>query len=459
MEVQYIAYWLNGDGTQDLLHPDLPLHEVELTRDLGVGRMTAKFPPEMLRDRIDDGRHVLQEWATAIYVMVDGSLFDAYIVASLPDDDQVAQLDAVGWLGYLSGFPYRGSFNRRDIAAETGFREIVAGLDGWPGADIGFTTAFYGAFRRIGNPDPDSLPAIPALPPVPPPFKEAPPVKPPRPEGTQGRLSPKPGQKGKPKLIEYHDTEMGKYDKAYKEWEERRKAAEKAQNDYQQAVNERNNVLEQRERMLEDAAFKLNWWSTHDLLREFQSLLSEVDGQVKVAHKLSDDGTATHRIEVFGSAVRRNTNVELVDGENVIEKPVITRGGDKHGKTAVVIGAGEGPAMRRSTWVYEAGGDRGLQRVITHVDKSLRYHSQVSRAAERLVRRRRWWVEYGPLKVTDSGLAPIRDFDVGDEVMYRTRDRRGRNHSAWVLVTRIAISPDEGTAEISIEPIEEVSTS
>ena len=80
MDVQFVAYWLNGDGTQELLHPDLPLSRPQVTRDLGVGRLTGTLPPEVARMRNHSGRLVVQEWATAVYVLVDGLVFDAFIV-------------------------------------------------------------------------------------------------------------------------------------------------------------------------------------------------------------------------------------------------------------------------------------------------------------------------------------------------------------------------------------------
>ena len=118
MDVQFVAYWLNGDGTQELLHPDLPLSKPQVTRDLGVGRLTGTLPPELARMRNHSGRLVVQEWATAIYVMVDGLVFDAFIVESISDSDTTVTIDCVGWLGFLRGMPYTGTMSLNNVSVE-----------------------------------------------------------------------------------------------------------------------------------------------------------------------------------------------------------------------------------------------------------------------------------------------------------------------------------------------------
>src|SRR5699024_56386 len=136
-------------------------------------------------------------------------------------------------------------------------------------------------------------------------------------------------------------------------------------------------------------------------------------------------------------------------------------GSDKHGKTVIVIGAGEGQSMLRTEWGYAAGGDDGLQRVLTHADKGIGTKYRADRIAESLVRRRRFWRDFGTLTVvdTDKPGSKYAGFDVGDEIMFRTTDRDGFDIETWVLITRITMRPDEELIEVDIEPIEEVATS
>lgn len=122
------------------------------------------MPPEFLAQVDHKGRRLITEWATAIYVYDTGDLVDAFIVSEVTDEGERASIDCVGWLGYLSGFPYRGTFSARDIHAADAINEIVNSLDKWPGADVGISTAFYGAFPDLGNPAPGEMPEIPTLP-------------------------------------------------------------------------------------------------------------------------------------------------------------------------------------------------------------------------------------------------------------------------------------------------------
>lgn len=444
MDIQYVARWVNGDGTEEFTHPDLPLTEVSITREIGVGRLTATVPPEFLAQVDHKGRRLITEWATAIYVYDTGDLFDAFLISEVTDEGETASIDCVGWLGFLSGFPYRGTFSARDIHAADAINEIVNSLDKWPGADVGLSTAFYGAFPDIGNPAPGDLPVIPTLPAKPPAFTEPQPDRPEYDYDNKAR----------------YERLMREYDKKLKAWQERRDAAREVETDYQGKVRDRENAQDEYERTLDRAAYRLNWWTTHDLLGELQSVLGDIDAQVKVAHTEYSDGSIEHRLEFFSERHTRVTAVDLVEGENVIQRVDITAGTDKHAKSVVVLGAGEGKGMLRSTYYYEAGGDRGLQRVQTHIDKGLGTQYRVSRLADRLVRRRRYWRGYGTLTVIDTDKPGSGNgFDVGDEVMYRTTDRDGFDHEAWVLVTRIVMKPAEELLEIDIEPIEEVATS
>ncbi|WP_029090100.1 DUF4200 domain-containing protein [Brevibacterium album] len=441
MDVQYAAYGLNGDGTQELLHPDLHLSDVTIARELGVGRLTGTLPPEVLRERAHTGAQVIQPWRTAIYAFVDGVLFDAYIIAEVSDSDSKAEIDCVGFLGYLGVLPYRGVFKRRDVPAQDAFRQVVYNAATWGGSDLGFALQFHGTLPRLGNPDPGRLDPIPAMPRKPPAFTEKQPTKPKRPTGSG--------------LGSSYTKAMDRYNKDLEAWRKRRDAAQEADREYKRKKDERDRAIKDREKALDDAAYKLEHWSTHSLLGEFQSLLQDCDANARVVHTMSGH-QASHRIEVFAGSRRRNHRATFVDGENVMVRPKLTRGTELEATTVQVYGAGEGSKMLRSQWGYPAGGRHGLQRVTTHVDKRLRSHQRVSATAEALVRTRREWWEYDELTVINDSLAPIGAFDVGDEVLYSTLDRRGLETEAWVLITQIEINPAEGVASVRIKPLGDI---
>lgn len=463
MDVQFVAYWLNGDGTQELLHPDLPLSKPQVTRDLGVGRLTGTLPPEMARMRNHSGRLVVQEWATAIYVMVDGLVFDAFIVESISDSDTTVTIDCVGWLGFLRGMPYTGTMSLNNVSVETVVNSLLSSVRrGWSGADIGLYPRFYGSFPLLGVPDPDDLPRIPGLPQKPKAFTQKQPVSPKRPtapkKGNMTDKQYKAARKAYEAALKRYDKARKDYQNDLKTWRERRDAARKAEQAYKTKVRERESAIKERKRVLESAAYKINWWSTHDTLREIQSVLGDVGGQARVVHTLAESGAATHTLELFGVRRRRLSGVEFIDGENVMKRPRLTRGGIDQAKTVVTLGSGEGSKMVRQSVSVPAGGANGLRRVVVHADKSIRNPVRAGRAASDLLSRRRRVWEYETLTVIDSGLAPIRVFDVGDEVMYRTLDRRGLEVEAWVLVVEIGLDTEQGVMNVSVVPAGEVQT-
>lgn len=462
MDVQFVAYWLNGDGTQELLHPDLPLVKPSVVRDLGVGRLTGTVPPELVRLRNHSNRLVLQEWATAIYVLVDGIVFDAFIVESITDNDTTVSIDCVGWLGFLRGMPYANIISRNSISVETVVRSLLNSVSrSWQGADIGFRPEFYGTFPLLGVPDPDDIPTIPALPRKPPAFNTKQPVSPKRPtaprKGNMTDKQYKAARKRYDDALKQYEKDRTQYQKDLQKWRDDRDKARKAEQDYKQKVRERESKVKERQRVFESAAYKINWWSTHDTLRELQSVIGDAGGQMKMLHSLNGD-SAVHRLEVFNERRRRLHGVEFIDGENVMRRPKLTRGGIDQAKTVVVLGAGEGSKMVRRTHSVNAGGPHGLRRISAHADKSIRNPTRAMRVAQDILSRHRRVWDYDTLTVIDSGLAPVRVFDVGDEVMYRTLDRRGLEVSAWVLVTEIVLDVEQGVMNVSVVPAGEVQT-
>lgn len=443
MEAQYIAHWLNGDGTEELTHPDLPLTNVDIVREAGVGRLVANLPPEMLTERDVKGRRLIHEWGTAIYVYIDGELFDAFIVSDVIDGEPEASIDCVGWMGYLHGFPYEGNYYRRNVPARNVITEITEAPNKFfDGADINFTRSFSGALPYLGNPEPGELPDIPPVPVKPPPFKEPQPKRPEYPKSDSDAARKR------------YDKAMKKYEADMDKWYERQSAHREIEYEYQGKLRERESAQEQYARVLDSSAYKMNWAETPDMLRELQSVLAECGAGAKVVHSLDQPQNPMHRLEVFTERRRVNRTVALVEGDNVMVRPKVTEGTNDHAKSVIAIGAGDGTAALRSKWFYPAGGDRGLQRVYTHVDKSITSQHRISTVAEEIVRQRRYWREYDSFTVINSALAPVGDIDVGDEVEYVSEGRRAGEYRQKVLVTRISLKPATGQMEIDAEPIE-----
>src|SRR5699024_10150696 len=147
MDVQYMAYWLNGDGTQNLLHSDLPLREVKVTREAnGVGRLTASLPPDWGARTGYAGRPLIKEWGTAIYVEVDGDVFDGFIVVETEDNNEKLTIDAVGFIGYGEGQPWPDrtaatQFNKGNVLVSEIISTIWSQVQKYSTSNIGLKTS------------------------------------------------------------------------------------------------------------------------------------------------------------------------------------------------------------------------------------------------------------------------------------------------------------------------------
>lgn len=107
---RYFATRLNGDGTETMLDPDLPISDVGVSDVLsGDDSLTARIEPAYGRLIGEDGLPVLREWGTAIYAESDGEIRSGCILVNSGIEGPSWELDCVGWTGYLRDMPYTGA--------------------------------------------------------------------------------------------------------------------------------------------------------------------------------------------------------------------------------------------------------------------------------------------------------------------------------------------------------------
>ncbi|MGV2822594.1 hypothetical protein ABZX73_17145 [Brevibacterium casei] len=461
MDVQYIAYWLNGDGTQYLMDSDLPLQEAKLVREMnGLGRLTGFLPPEYGKAYGHSGWPVIQEWATAVYVKIDGDLFDAFIIVDTDDDNEKLSIDAVGWLGYAEGQPWNDrarNYTVAGVGAWAPIRTIVAEFQRLHGSNIGLGTSTdftNKAWPVVGEPDWGSLPN---------------PVNPgPKPRPTAGKQPKAPSYPSYPtggsaewqrkeyaRRTKKYAADRKAYDAALKLWRTRNEADRKREQAWTELKNKFDQDLKERNRLIDEAKYRLNYWSTHDLLREFQNLSNETGFAYRVDHTLVDN-TATHTLRCRpGRLGERRHDVSFIEGENVYSVPKVThRGGDKV-TSAVILGSGEGSAMKWNQTSRDAGGSQGLRRARVFADKTLTRHSQLSARAREVLNAYNDPIDIDEFVVIDHGLAPVRVFDVGDEIHLQTFARRAGNFDRWVRIQSITVQPEKNTMSVKVVPVEQ----
>lgn len=458
MDVLIDAWFLRGNGTRAHLHADVPLHNIEVTRELGVGRLTGTIPPEFMKMKSSDGLPVIGEWATLLEVWIDGRYFDAYIVDQIIDKGDVVQLDCVGWLGYLKDHPYRGVFKRRNIALTTVFNEIVRYMNSGEGTNVRYAV-WYGpdiSYLRVGNVEESELPPLPPHPgegtkrefPVLPAFSA---------EAYKARLgaadiTDRSGRQEEKKRIGAVVDQRDKEEKKRAEEQARIEREREAEEKKRQEIEEYNRVRDERERMREQAAFRMEWWSTIDLLGVMTQLCEQFSIVMRCKDQRPGDVIPEPLIEFSKNHFGFNKRHVFVEGENVMKLPDIRRGGARYATSVRVVGAGEGAASVNSTWEFPDTKRDGLRKVHTIIDKSLRTSQAASRTAKWHIDRMRKARSVGELTVVlGLHLWSLAEFDVGEVITYRTLDRRSGSDETEMIISEITVKPDEDVFYVTLE--------
>lgn len=153
---RYLAYRLNGDGTETPLSFDVPLQDAELTDELsGPGGITGYVAPRLERLQAPDGTPVFRPWSTAIYAEKDNTIRAGAILADMPEDGPRLALDCVGWTGYLQGQPYNGELSRIGVDPMVMARHLWQHKQAMRGGNIGLDLEATTSKVRIGTEEKD----------------------------------------------------------------------------------------------------------------------------------------------------------------------------------------------------------------------------------------------------------------------------------------------------------------
>ncbi|MGR6088948.1 hypothetical protein ACU4IU_00110 [Brevibacterium sp. CSND-B09] len=462
MRVQNLAYWMNGDGTEVLMDPDLPLQDLKVTREMnGIGRLTASLPPEYGTLTAFANRPVIKDWATALYVEIDGDLFDGFIVVETSDDNDKLVIDAVGFLGYGADQPWPDKgrvFSVGNWPLNSVVGTLWLELQKAPGANINLKTnhaSSEGELRqwpRVGNPVWDLLP-VPVHPGNKPvnrngkqPKSPAYPTRP-----TKGTEKAK--KKEWARLLKKYEQDKKDYAAANKAWRAAEDAFRKREREWETRKNKWETDYKERRKQIEDARIKFNYWSTHDILQAFQDLAKEHEFSYRVDHTRSGN-TFTHTLYMRpGRLGVRHTGLSLIEGENVYSIPKVTQQGEDRLTSARILGAGDGSKMKYYQASRTAGGAAGLRRARVFADKTLTRNSQMTARAKAMLTLYNDPIEVEEFTVIDHDLLPMRQFDVGDEVFLQTFARRGGNFNRWVTITSLTVEPEKGTVSMKVVPV------
>jgi len=152
---RYLVERLKGDGTAELIAPDLPFEDVEITKTLsGPARITGKLPVGTPGLFDDDGKPMLREWSAAIYAMPDDSadtIYAAGILAAPGYNGDHFAVDCIGFAGYPQGQPYTSSWFGVKVDPLDVVRHIWGHLQDQPRGNIGMQLDATTSPIRIGE--------------------------------------------------------------------------------------------------------------------------------------------------------------------------------------------------------------------------------------------------------------------------------------------------------------------
>lgn len=140
-------YRLNGDGTQTMLAPDVPISDPEVTTTLsGTDTIRGTFTPEVAR-LVDQ----VVPWSSAVLAEFNGAILAMCIVDDVTDDGPAQQFSAQGFFGYLSGMPYDGDYSGVQVDPLDVARLMWDHVQGKPDGNLGLVLDATTSKVKIGT--------------------------------------------------------------------------------------------------------------------------------------------------------------------------------------------------------------------------------------------------------------------------------------------------------------------
>lgn len=380
---RYFATRLNGDGTETMLHPDLPIEDVTVETVLsGDNALSGKIEPVFRSLLGPDGLPLLREWSTAVYAENDGDIRGGGILTHSSMDGPQWALECVGFTGYGRDMPWTAAapvsenppgWNVPANKDGSGFgvqvdpidmaRVIWQQIQRHPGGDLGleFDDTTTGGKVKIGT---------------------------------------------KLKQVEF-DTQSGPVS-------------------------------------FEAGPYKLNWYTNHDLMGDFDDLAQEAPFDYVERHSWRDDGTIKHFVRIgYPKIGRRREDLRFVHGVNIFDPVAFDRDGEIYASGAMVLGAGEGASMIKSIKEPPTRPQGRLRRIAVVVDDTIKSKTKAEKRADAENAWRRTLEDLDSFVVVDHPNARLGAAQVGDEIRVEGQGD-WQSVDMWVRILSIAVQPASG---------------
>ena len=449
---RYLAFRLNGDGTEDFLAGDLPLTDVTLGDVLsGVDDFTATVPVDhaTLADASQVSRAIFVPWSTAIYAEKDGRVRGGFIITDVDIDGENLKLTGDGFTGYPHGIPYVHSTGFVNTDPLDIARHIWDHIQGQDGGDLGVTVVCDPASSpiRLGKLPVEQWPTY-AL------DKTAPLL----PEGSQFRVTSTNPITKKVATLYGTATRTHTAPNAGAWCILRRRSDGLIVKDDTGApagwdvlglvtVKEPKIDVGDGETL---EPYRLDWFADADLGARFDDLATQGQFDYRMEHAWVGD-TVQHTLRIaYGGLGARRDDLRFVVGENVQTIPTLELSGEDFASGVMLLGAGEGRAMIRGSWTRQTG---RLRRPKVITDKSIRTVAAAQRAVESAGRA---FVEddagdIRQLVVRDHPNAPLGSWQPGDTIhVVGARTGWAAGMDMWVRVLSTTTNPATDVATLTV---------
>lgn len=188
----------------------------------------------------------------------------------------------------------------------------------------------------------------------------------------------------------------------------------------------------------EAGPYKLNWWQTHNLGREVDSLAKDTPFDYYETHRWVGDDIE-HRLHfAYPRIARRRHDLRFVLGENVFTSPSVDRPESDFVTQVLFLGAGEGRDMVHALSTPRADGR--LRRVAVAGDKTIRSKKRAASRAAAELAARKGLDDLTEISVIDHPNAPLGSVELGDELLVQVTED-WYEIETWFRVTAITIAP------------------
>lgn len=201
---------------------------------------------------------------------------------------------------------------------------------------------------------------------------------------------------------------------------------------------------------LESQAYKLNWYSSHNLAGNIDDLANATPFDYHERHYWDGD-QIRHVLDLgYPKIGRKRDDLRFVFGVNIFESPSVTNDGSLYASGTLVLGAGEGPAMIKSLREPTTRPSGRLRRIAVVVDDTIKKADRADRRADQENQWRARIDDMDSIIVVDHPNARLGEVKVGDTIRVEGRGE-WQNYDMEVRVLGIAYQPANGNvAEYTI---------